>query len=667
MAGRSQRRRRGGGAHPLVIGALLAAILHGGLLAEDEYWGRLDLFGLNGRHQPAAKAPESEVVVDWVPDMDTVPDDPLEQAAAEQAAQRVRAELAQAGIPEAPMPEMTAPLPSPSPSASAAPEAETQPEPPQQMANMKAVQLPEDTPDEDTAPADAEYLSDKNSNPEEQTRATDTNLKRESKGAEPPSAENPEAKPDDPVGGPDDQIAGTQEITTEDLMMKGDGEQETRNPAETPEEAASATPQGQDDGDSKRVGEIAMGDTTQGSVPEAPGGVEPLPGSGGDGGKGARGSKKGVKGLKLQIGDKTYDKIYGAVADRERKVGPQKPSFKRGRFGNKWAMYKQSIENFIPEVKPGNQTALKTRAHPFAVYIAQMHNQIHEQWGFGFLIEAGDHREYDDMSLEATLELVVMPDGTLEKAPTIVRGSGKLNFDVAAMDSVMTASPFGAPPKAIRSANGKTYIHWDFHRDARECMTAFVRPYILTTPPDPNEVDATTGEPKPERGLPSPKILARRKEPARATVPVKTGGGDETTDGDPKAAARGADELPDPADPAARKLLDRLVAALSKRDVAALIKLTAPDGLRSRGEAVPDARAALASLVAEQASAAKLVPQRQVATAGGARKMLGGLPPGEGGEPTALYGVVKLGKQFLVVTMKRTEAGEFVVVALNLK
>ena len=44
-----------------------------------------------------------------------------------------------------------------------------------------------------------------------------------------------------------------------------------------------------------------------------------------------------------------------------------------------------ALENFIPEVKPGNQTALNTRAAPFAAFIARMHRSIHKLWGFGFL------------------------------------------------------------------------------------------------------------------------------------------------------------------------------------------------------------------------------------------------------------------------------------------
>src|SRR6185503_15450385 len=79
-------------------------------------------------------------------------------------------------------------------------------------------------------------------------------------------------------------------------------------------------------------------------------------------------------------------------------------------------------------------------------------------------------------------EIVVNPDGTIDKV-NIARPSGVLAFDVAALDTVLSSGPFEAPPEQIRSADGKTYVHWAFHRDWRQCGTFGAEPYILTTPP----------------------------------------------------------------------------------------------------------------------------------------------------------------------------------------
>ena len=77
-----------------------------------------------------------------------------------------------------------------------------------------------------------------------------------------------------------------------------------------------------------------------------------------------------------------------------------------------------ALENFIPEVRPGNQTALNTRAAPFAAYIARMHRSIHQLWGFGQM-EDWDEKPgsspYNNPNLLTELELVLNGDGTIDK------------------------------------------------------------------------------------------------------------------------------------------------------------------------------------------------------------------------------------------------------------
>ncbi|MFH1131866.1 MAG: TonB family protein, partial [Pseudomonadota bacterium] len=125
------------------------------------------------------------------------------------------------------------------------------------------------------------------------------------------------------------------------------------------------------------------------------------------------------------------------------------------------------------------------RADPFALYIARMHRQIHKLWGFGFLEDLNlkpDNNPMNDMSLWTNIEIVVLPDGEVRKA-TLVRTSGILTYDVAALDTVFAAAPYPPPPRAIKSADGNVYLHWRFHRDQRQCGTFGVDPYILTSPP----------------------------------------------------------------------------------------------------------------------------------------------------------------------------------------
>src|SRR5439155_12234299 len=101
----------------------------------------------------------------------------------------------------------------------------------------------------------------------------------------------------------------------------------------------------------------------------------------------------------------------------------------------------------------GNQTARKKRAHPYSLYIARMHRRIHELWGFGFLEDLdnkGADYPLNDPNLWTNIEVSVNPDGTVCNI-TVVKTSGKTEFDVAAIDSVASAAPFESTPEVIRS------------------------------------------------------------------------------------------------------------------------------------------------------------------------------------------------------------------------
>ena len=195
--------------------------------------------------------------------------------------------------------------------------------------------------------------------------------------------------------------------------------------------------------------------------------------------------QKNGKRVKLALSDKDFEYLFGADAEAERRLAQTERSTRQGKFQRNAARVRAALENFIPEVKPGNQTALNTRAAPFAAYIARMHRSIHKLWGFGAL------EDWDELSgssplnnphLSTTLEMVLNRDGTVDKV-TVVRASGYLPFDAAAIDVAFNAGPYPDPPRAIRSANGKIYVHWQFHRDERQCATSGVDYFILDNPP----------------------------------------------------------------------------------------------------------------------------------------------------------------------------------------
>jgi len=340
------------------------------------------------------------------------------------------------------------------------------------MPNMTMVEVPDQN-EVEKAPDDATHLSDKNRDVAEETRATETNLERESDGTQTASIENPDTTSAE-LGGPKDQIRQLEE--SEPTIA--DNRIEASDHSGDSEIAKGAV-----QGEAGESGDNGMGDPTPGLL-----GMRDIRGSGSivERGDRKRQGKKGAPGLRIQLDDDAYDRIVGKDrADAERQLAARMMSAKKGRWERKLEAIKSSLENFTPDVRPGNQTALKTRAHPFALYLARMHRRIHERWGFGFLEELDDKPADDplnDFELFVNIELAVNPDGTVHKA-TIAKTSGKLEFDVAAVDTLLTAAPYETTPEAIRSVDGRVYLRWGFYRNWRQCGTFNVEPYILSEIP----------------------------------------------------------------------------------------------------------------------------------------------------------------------------------------
>jgi TonB family protein len=217
-------------------------------------------------------------------------------------------------------------------------------------------------------------------------------------------------------------------------------------------------------------------------------------------------------------------------ADGERRRSEHRGAWAASGF-ERW---RSAIENYVSSVKPGNQTALNTAQSPFATYLTMMHNRIHPIFAetfLGSLENLPRTNPLNDPKLLTTLEIVLSRDGRLAKMG-IVRTSGVTAFDIAALDSVQRASPFGPAPNAIISPDGNVYLHWQFHRDeVMACSTMNARPFLLSTPPrsepvTPEPNTPPTPSPSKERGVPptdtnevregwlSPKAPASRKHAA---------------------------------------------------------------------------------------------------------------------------------------------------------
>ncbi|HEU4730002.1 MAG TPA: energy transducer TonB [Kofleriaceae bacterium] len=366
-------------------------------------------------------------------------------------------------------PPQAAPPPPPPP-----PQQQQKTPPPPPPPNMVMVEVKDDKHVVDKAPDDAKQLSDKNRDVTEETRAKQTNLEKESEGQAVASRESDDHTSPE-IGGPDDKIRQLEEAKpTTDQRIR-----------ETDHSGKDAAAKGAIKGEGGDNGDEGTGDHDPG--------VLAMRGIGGrglitdNGRDGKKIGKRGTPGINTPMSFTDYERIVGKDrVDEERQVAARKMTSKKGRWERKLDAVKSSLENFVPDVRPGNQTALKTRAHPYALYIARMHRRIHELWGFGFLEQLdskGSDYPLNDPNLWVNLEISVNPDGTLHKV-TIAKTSGKTEFDVAAVDTVLSSAPYEATPEAIRSVDGRIYLRWGFYRNWRQCGTFNVEPYILNEVPD---------------------------------------------------------------------------------------------------------------------------------------------------------------------------------------
>jgi TonB family protein len=194
------------------------------------------------------------------------------------------------------------------------------------------------------------------------------------------------------------------------------------------------------------------------------------------------------------------------IADGERR---------RSRHRGSWhtlglEKWRASIENYNSTVKPGNQTALNTARVPFATYLNQIHNRLHPIFADSFLgsldgMPADSPLNRPDM--RTNLEIVIDKDEGKIVKMGVTSSSGSTMFDVAALEAVQNAAPFGKPPPIIVSPDGNVYLHWEFYRNPYyACSTYFAHPFLLKASPEsaPPRLPAPSSPPFGPREEPAP-------------------------------------------------------------------------------------------------------------------------------------------------------------------
>lgn len=177
------------------------------------------------------------------------------------------------------------------------------------------------------------------------------------------------------------------------------------------------------------------------------------------------------------------------IAKDRRRDAEQRRSKHRGSWKSSGLeRWRSAIENYVPSVKPGNTTALNAAAVPFANYLNTIHNRLHPIFAdtfLGSLDGLPDSNPLSRMDMSTNLEIVVSPDEGRIVRMGVTKTSGVTAFDVAALESVSRAQPFGAPPKEIISPDGNVYLHWEFYRNPDyACSTYFARPFMLRAKPE---------------------------------------------------------------------------------------------------------------------------------------------------------------------------------------
>jgi TonB family protein len=188
----------------------------------------------------------------------------------------------------------------------------------------------------------------------------------------------------------------------------------------------------------------------------------------------------------LKVSWSAFEQTYGAEQLAQDRM-PREAKRRGAGHEKRWNEFRAAVENYVAGVKPGNTTALNAAADPFAMYLAAFHRNLHTEFAYEFIGSLPLSGGLANMDLVAKVEIVVNPDGSLDRVG-VVKSSGNLMYDFGAFNAVQRGAPYPPPPEKIRSPDGRTYLRWALHRNESQCGTWNAEPYILKNPPrSPND------------------------------------------------------------------------------------------------------------------------------------------------------------------------------------
>ncbi len=547
-----------------------------------------------------------------------------------------------------------------------------EPEPPKEKIDFELLQLKMveqlEEKDEKDVPDDVHYLSNINRDVTEETRAEMTNLQKDAETAK-ASQQEPSTEPDkgtadqnkiaelkeqksqlaqeapkQPVS-PETKIPEQNDPKPKSLLSMRDLPPREHSPEMLKHEAAA---------DAANSGELAPDQKSQAAVMQRDKQQA-----------GASDTKSPV--LRFRLSQNEMNALFGRDIAEKRDLISQRQSKKKGVWEEQRELYQSPLENMVPEVKAGNQTALRSRKHPFAQFIATMHRTIHDKWAFGFLEQLdgmGRSHDLNKPELWTRVEIVLNSDGSLDKLRT-VRFSGNMQFDNAAREVVRNAGPYPQPPREILSGNGKVYIHWAFHRDERACGTFGAEPFILDNAgqgerPDPNRAVRPAGS---ESEAMASRRLARQVGPAAPGPAGPEGpappsghahgpGDGHNHGGDGESPAEKGADAPDPDAKSAADGWLKVFAARDAARLAARASLPFMVGDQVVARTREELQGVLQAMLDESGGAAP--GASEVFTAAGLRKRYGSVPAGVQEGLGRNYAVSKVkGEPFILILERR--------------
>ncbi len=179
-----------------------------------------------------------------------------------------------------------------------------------------------------------------------------------------------------------------------------------------------------------------------------------------------------------------YERVFGEAEPKPKSDGSGE---KRRRlfsdYAEKQKKIRASLENMIPEIQPGNHTAVNADRAVYAGYISSLHRRIHQRWANEFLMTVATrfpaNSPMHDPNLSTKLEFIIdAQTGEFEEV-TIVEASGVMMFDSEAVATAWSIGKRPNPPPQIVSPDGNVYIHWTFWRDGRQCGVFGASVYLM--------------------------------------------------------------------------------------------------------------------------------------------------------------------------------------------